>query len=435
MKSGMKQKSKAIFITAALLLFLLPGIFAVISGTQRAANIIADQKKGVRTIEWAKEYPFAHADPASAGDSVLFSAYPAAVKKLTAFIDKYSGNSNRISPPFLDLYGKITSALGKQVTDDAESPVIRLQNGYLTFAYFFSQDSVKYPGIVSFNAWLKEKGIPFLSVLPAEKSDDRYAPDPNMFPSGYAEKEKEYIGFLESGGVQYLNAWESLLAENGDFYSWFYKTDHHWNVHAGFTMAAAIAERLRTAFSLPVEPDVLDITQFKTVTYEGLFLGSMGKKVTRGYIAPDDFEVSYPLFDTSFSIQIPTKAIDRTGPFEDTLIDAEALKGGQVYANIGYGAFLHGDLPLVRVHNLSCKNGTRALMIKNSYANVVDTYLAFTLEYLDIIDPRHFDGSIRTFIEQTHPDVVLTCINPSKDLDAQLMDLKEPFQQPFRGGL
>ena len=422
MKNGMKQKSKALFLAFALILFLLPGIFAALTGAHRAAEILAAEKEGVRTVTWAEEYPFA--DPAPAGAGSMFSAYPAAAQKLTDFIEAYSGSSNRIAPPFLDLYGKIASALGKQIIDDVEGPVIRLPNGYLTNAYFYAGDVVKYPGIVSFNTWLAEKGIPFLAVLPAEKSDDRYAPDPIVFPSGYAEKENEYIGYLQSSGIQYLNARETLLSENTDFFSWFYKTDHHWNVHAGFSLAAAIAERLSAAFALPVEPDILDIARFSTVTYEGLFLGSQGKKVTRGYIAPDDFEVTYPLFDTSFSIQIPTKAIDRAGPFEDTLIDAEALQDGQAYAYNGYGAFLHGDLPLVRVHNLTNQSGVRALMIKTSDANVVDTYLAFTLEYLDVIDPRHFDGSIRTFIEKTHPDVVLTCAYPSKDLDDRLLDIK-----------
>ena len=63
-------------------------------------------------------------------------------------------------------------------------------------------------------------------------------------------------------------------------------------------------------------------------------------------------------------------------------------------------------------------------MIKTSDANVVDTYLAFTVEYLDIVDPRHFDGSIRTFIEKTQPDVVLTCAYPSEALDNKMLDIK-----------
>ena len=221
-----------------------------------------------------------------------------------------------------------------------------------------------------------------------------------------------------------MNSGETLVSENENFYSWFYKTDHHWNVHAGFSVASEIAQRLKKEFGLPVDTNVLDEIYFNTVTYEKAFLGSQGKKATHGYISPENFEVYYPLFDTEFSIEIPTKMIERTDTFENTLIESENLKVGNYYINNTYAAFLYGDVPLIRIHNLNCKNGTRALMIKTSDANVVDTYLAFTVEYLDIVDPRHFDGSIRTFIEKTRPDVVLTCAYPSEALDNKMLDIK-----------
>lgn len=37
--------------------------------------------------------------------------------------------------------------------------------------------------------------------------------------------------------------------------------------------------------------------------------------------------------------------------------------------------------------------------------------MAMTVRYLDVIDTRSFDGSIRTFIKQTKPDVVMTCMD------------------------
>ena len=426
MRKHLKLYAKEIFIAAALFFFLIPGICATYSGVRRAVETIRDPGNDHQNIVFAEEYPFdgADPDPAAADESSLPGQYLATAKKLTRYIDNYSGKRNVVSPFFFYIYGKTTDALGKNLIHDAEKPVIRLENGYLCYAYLYSQESVEYAGIIDFDEWLTAKDIPCLTVIPAEKSDDRYAVFPKGFPEGYAEKENEYLKYLDNNGISYLNAGELLVSENEDFFSWFYKTDHHWNVRAGFSVAAAIAERLKTEFGLPVDTDVLNRKNFSLITYENAFLGSQGKKATHGYISPENFEVYYPLFDTAFSIKIPTMTIDRTDTFENTLIQSEVLKAGDYYTNNTYTAFLYGDVPLARIHNLNCKNGTRALMIKTSDANVVDVYLAFTVEYLDIIDPRYFDGSIRTFIEKNHPDVVLTCAYPSEALDNKMLDIK-----------
>lgn len=426
MRKSLSQKTKEIFVLAALILFLLLGLCAVYSGVYRAVEKINDTENINQDVVFAKEYPFPDADTdlTTAEESTPLRQYLAEAGKLTDRIDNYSGKKNIVAPFFLKLYGITTKALGKNLIDDAENPVIRLENGYLTYTYLYSGDYENYAGFSAFKEWLSKKNIGFLNVIPADKSDPRFAAYPKGFPVRDVEEGTEYIQYLDDNEIPYLDSGEFLVSQNGDFYSQFYNTDHHWNVHAGFSLAEAIAKRLNSDFGLPVDTNVLNKAKFKSVTYENAFLGSQGKKATDGYVPPEDFEVFYPNFDTAFSIEISTKMIDRIGTFENTLLDSQTLKPGNVYTKSAYGAFLHGDVPLARIHNLNCNNGTRALMIKTSDANVVDTYLAFTIEYLDIIDPRHFDGSIRTFIEKNPPDVVLTCAYPSEALDNKMLDIK-----------
>ena len=428
MKRSGKLTAKEIFIVAALILFLIPGLCATYSGVHRAVEKFSDPEKKYQEVVFVKEYPFPDGnrgiDLTAAEESTLLRKYLAVADKLTNYIDIYSGKRNIVSPFFLNVYGKTTAALGKNLIEDAENPVIRLKNGYLTSTNLYSKEYDEYAGFVEFKEWLSKRCIPFLMVLPADKSDAGYAVLPKGVPDGDAEKGIEYVEHLDDNGISYLNSGEMLVSENEDFYLWFYKTDHHWNVHAGFSVAEAIAQKLKTEFGLQVDVNILDRSNFNNVTYENIFLGSQGKKATHGYVSPEDFEVFYPDFDTAFSIEIPTKMIDRTDTFENTLINSEALKPGSVYTKNAYDAFLHGNVPLARIHNLNCNNGTRALMIKTSDANVVNAYLAFTVEYLDIVDPRHFDGSIRMLIEKTRPDVVLTCAFPSEALDNKMLDIK-----------
>lgn len=426
MKRNEKLKAKEVFIVAVILLFLIPGLCAIYSGVHDAIDRFSSPENQYQDAVFAKEYPFhdGDIDLTTAEESTLLRKYLAITDKLIKFIDNYSGKSNIISPFFLNIYGKTIDALGKDLIDDAENPVIRLENGYLTYTYLYSREYAEYAGFTDFKDWLAKKGISFLMVMPAGKSDTGYAVFPKGVPDGDVEKGIEYVKHLDDNGISYLNSGKTLVSENGDFYSWFYKTDHHWNVHAGFAVAKAIAQRLKTEFGLPIDTDILNRTHFNLVAYENVFLGSQGKKATHGYVSPENFEVFYPLFDTAFSIEVPSKKIERTDTFEKTLIDPKALKAGNIYTNDAYTAFLYGDVPFARIHNLNCKNGTRALMIKTSEANAVNTYLAFTVEYLDIIDPRCFHGSIKTFIEKNHPDVVLTCAYPSETLANKMLDIK-----------
>lgn len=430
MKKSGKLNRKKLFISIALILFFVPGVFAIYSGVHHAIGKYNNTDPLHQKIIFAEKYPFETADadsdltPPTTKTAALFNNYLDRATILTSYIEKYSGKNNIFSPFFFYMYGKTTTALGKKLTDDAEEPVIRLANGYLSYPYLYSQTPEEYAALLNFNEWLSGKNIPFLPVITANKSDDRHAVYPKGFPHGYAEKENEYTAFLADNGISYLNSREILLSENDDFFSWFYRTDHHWNVHAGFSVASAVAERLKTEFGLSVDTDILNRNRFSLVQYKKASLGSQGKKVTHGYIPPEDFEVYYPLFDTSFSLELPTLQLARTDSFENTLIDSGALKSRDYYLNKTYDAFLYEDAPLITIHNLQCKNDTRILMIKESNANVVDTYLAFSVEHLDIIDPRYFDGSIRTFIEKTRPDAVLTCTCPPVNGDSRMWDLR-----------
>lgn len=430
MKNAEKNALETLFVAVAFLLFASLGLSAVYSAVRSER-----EKKENGTVEFvrvsfAEAYPF---DGVGTGEPIYFGANKNAsllgsyVDKMTdaaEFTEKYSGKENILSLPFYDLFGKITKVLGKDMTDDAENPVIMLENGYLTYAYLYSETPEAYESFSDFNDWLKERNIPFLPVITAHKSDDRYAVFPEGFPHGYAKKEEEYVRYLEDNGFEFLNSREMLLKETDDFYSLFYRTDHHWNVRAGFSVASGIAEKMKNTFGLDVDTEILSRDNFECVTYKNAFLGSAGKKATHGYVSPEDFEVYYPVFDSSFSVEIPTLQIDKTGDFGDTLINSDVLKTDHYYTNNNYEAFLYGDSPLTRVRNLKCNNGVRALVIKESKADVVDTYLAFAVEYLDIIDPRHFDGSIRTFIEMTDPDVVLTCGCPPTFGDNDMWDIR-----------
>jgi len=312
---------------------------------------------------------------------------------------------------FLDRYDT------EEIFYNGGCPFVRLPNGYFTFLYPYSHPDESMNNLVEFTDWLKPCGVKYLSLIAADKGDDEYAVFPEGVPHGYSRIAKEYREFNREHGIEFLESKESLLANNSDFFYWFYKTDHHWNAHAGLLVARETARKLLT---MGVEADTSAIARekFSMVCYPKGFLGSMGYKLGSKY--KEDMDVYYPLGESRFHLQIPSRGIDRTDSFDNTLI----LKQYLLSEKLSYGAFLHGDNPLTRIENMLSPNSTRVLMIKQSKANVLCPYLAFTVRYLDVIDPRKFDGSIRSFIKQTRPDIVITCNDVMYEGSEELWRLK-----------
>lgn len=338
--------------------------------------------------------------------------------KIKDTINEFSSDENIMAPPYYYLYGSVNRLLDRNVIENSENNVYRLEDGKLVYAKPYQSAKGVYSYISDFADWLEERNTEFLYVLPISIDDDSVIDFPPRLKTGYTETSKELLEFLGEHDIKYLDTKPMLLSKNSNFYDWIYKTDHHWNVQAGITVADKIVEMMSNDFGFNVDKSVCDTLNYKSVTYEDVFLGSLGKKVTLGYTDAEDLEILYPKFETNFHIKIPEIAVDKTGKFDETLIATEYLDKHYYRFNSAYAAFHYSDRGLIQITNEKCKNGIHALVIKQSKANVVNPYLACAVEQLDIIDPRHFKGSIRSFVEQTNPDLVIICsYGPASDLD------------------
>ena len=383
-------------------------------------------------ISYETEFPFesevkktaiSSPDPSLAESNVSFidSITDSINTYSTKFKDtiiEFSSEENIAAHPYYYLYGVVNRLLDRNVIENSESNVYRLEDGKLVYAKQCQSAKGAYSYFSDFADWLEERNTEFLYVLPVSIDDDSVIDFPPRLKTGYTEASKELLEFLGEHDIKYLDAKPMLLSKNADFYNWVYKTDHHWNVEAGITVADKIVEIMSNDFGFNVDKSVCDIVNYKSVTYEDALLGSLGRKVTLGYTDAEDLEILYPTFETDFHIEIPELSLDKTGTFDETLIDLKYLDLPYYLIDNAYGAFLYQDRAMIRITNQKCKNGVHALVIKQSKANVVNPYLACAVEQLDMIDPRYFKGSIRSFVEQTNPDLVIICsYGPSSDSD------------------
>ncbi len=424
--------TKSIFTICFFVMLVVFGAIPI--STYVNKNIIANRtcNTDVPVVEsFAEQYPFDESENESPvqneeQSSSVSQRFMSLVAKYCDFtqviptkVERYLDTSCKLHDSITDLLGAVDNLLQKEVVLNVKGKncIVKLSNGYLTGAFPYSPSQKIQNNIIDFSKWLDEKNISFLTLITPDKSDDSVSDFPEVVPHGYSQMHDEYIEFLKENKLKYMDSKEVLLLENSDLYSWFYKYDHHWNVHATFLIAEKVAKLLNNEFKITADTSVINKANFKLTVYPDCFRGGYGKAL--GSSMKEDMEVYYPTQKTCFHVEIPSRGIDRTGSFENTLINQESIT-----PILKYTLFLFDDNPLVRIENKTCNNRTRVLVIKKSFANSLCPYLASTVQYLDIIDPRSFDGSIRSFIEQTNPDIVITCMGVVSEEDEKYLDLK-----------
>lgn len=419
--SELHKKTGAILFLAIIVLICGATIFSfcshfAFSGTrEQSANAVAIDKVSV-----SEEYPFpaASKSPESHTGSYPLEDWSIFAEQIKENIETISTEENVLAPACYYLFGAMNRFIGKDIIEDSETNVLRVDGEKLLFEYHFSPLKDAYDSITDFSDWLQERDVDFLYVVPASKNDESLIPYPEGMEPHYYERLNSLLEFMTENGISYLDCREILLSTGQDYYGWFYNTDHHWNVRAGLLIADRIIERMAEEFHYDVDADVCDIENYKSVIYPKALLGSMGRKTTLGYTEKDDFEVLYPNFETSFCYRMPTSGFAYSGSFGESLIFSSFIGKEPYNSATAYSAFLRGDPALAHIENQLCSNGIRVLVLKESKANVVNPYLACAVQYLDIIDPRYFDGSIRAFIEKTEPDIVLICsAGPDSETD------------------
>jgi hypothetical protein len=74
---------------------------------------------------------------------------------------------------------------------------------------------------------------------------------------------------------------------------------------------------------------------------------------------------------------------------------------------------MYGDKQVITVHNKLVHDGKKILLVKDSFAEVVSPFLSLGVEELHILDLRYFNGSIKSYVAQQQPDMVVVMYNPS----------------------
>ena len=108
-------------------------------------------------------------------------------------------------------------------------------------------------------------------------------------------------------------------------------------------------------------------------------------------------------------MKIPNLNMDKTGSFLETMINPVGFEKRSTVYHGAYDAFAYSKPPVTEVTNsLETQNNEKTiLLLRESFAGPVITYLSLGIEKLYAVTPEGFTGSIEQYIREVQPDMVI----------------------------
>ena len=315
---------------------------------------------------------------------------------------------------FIQLYGGIQRLMGRRVVEDVEADytVVKLDNGDLAFENLYGGPTDTRPhaqAVADFKGQLSEKGIPLLYVQAPQKVSQ----SGDELPEGVSDYGHENADLLLSTlaelGVDTLDLRPVLeeAAQAPGALPFYFRTDHHWTPEGGFAGYQAVTQRLSEILGYEVNPLYTDPDSYEKILYEDFFLGSQGKRAGTLHSGVDSINLWKPNFETSFTYSVPLNAIERTGPFEESLLFPERVAEIDYFGGNPYTLYAGGDYNLARMTNHLNPDGPRVLLVRDSYSCILAPFLALDCSELITVDLRYFKENLMDYMDWLDQDVVV----------------------------
>ena len=309
---------------------------------------------------------------------------------------------------------KVNSAfqylLGKKLVSAGGTQMIRLNTGH----FYDMQAEMSLDGpvrdILSIRDSLPE-GTPFLFVY---EHSTLYEPEAQM-PEEYRfmdfseQNADELMARLRENGVNVIDSREVYEASGLSLEDFSLRTDKHWTTLAAITVTQEIAGRVQELTGREIPTERLEIEQFNAEMYPGLFLGTYGQRLGTRLAEPDDIIVYTPKYETNIhrNTLYNGSMSNAEGSFEKVNLRRDVIKplAGKTWnirAYCAYGLVEDYDI-MTNEDGADCT----ILLLKDSFSAPIGRFLSLVADEVYSVDMRNRNGSLRTWIERSNPDIVI----------------------------
>ena len=314
----------------------------------------------------------------------------------TKYIDKY----------FYHFSATTSSVNTKNNTADPTDLIISLETGKLAYLGDMVDYSFNVTSVVDFKQYIEKQGISFALFMPPTKHGQADPIYQGIYEDHFDELESSIVNELRSQNVNVID-YSDVLKNNGeDMDGLFFATDHHWLPQVGVQACAELGEYLNgDGFS--IDTAFYNLDNYEMDYSYGPILGSQGRKTTTAYVDKEPFPLLHPLYDSDLTVFNSRLNKTTHGTIEETLYNYKELEKKSAYDKNPYGVYGYGDVALLQIHNNQKNDGKRLLVIKESFADCMTPYMCNMAENVDVIDLRYFHGSLKSYISNNKPDIVV----------------------------
>lgn len=414
------------FAVIMVFLLLIMGQFIiknVLVETLHMDNFITDmlvtgKSDGSVGVDFLALYPYkeAHTEPGSM-PAKKQNPYVAKVRSVFDNLDNYTSDFL----PFKE-YVKVPSGLfdkliGNKMIDTDNVFMHTGKDGLIVRSPFYQEfteeeldASVLVENVCGLRDFLSESGIDFMYVqspIKEDKFDEAYVAEYGL--SYENQLADSLMAGLRKEGIDVLDLRDVLYESGMDCYDAFFETDNHWTIDTAFWATGVIAEKLNADYGFSFDLEYFNTDNYDNNVYEEWVQGTIGRGVTLANAPYDDVSVFVPKFETNLTMKIPSLGMDNTGTFLETMINPQAFERRSTVYQSAYDAFAYSKPPVTEVtNNLETGNDAKSvLLLRESFAGPVITYMSLGIEKLYAVTPEGFTGSIESYINEVKPDMVI----------------------------
>lgn len=381
-------------------------------------------------VDWATMYPFSEEtdietiQPAELQQSIqqektvsdkIASVYTTVWNYLKTGVDQYTGNLHMFFSDMVsagEAYNKIVS-WDYLATQSGELRTFTMKDGtlgYLTDELSDETIETIVASVADFAAYLEETEIPFLYVNPGTKICEEEYEVPAYLSDYIVQNQNKFLEGLEEKAIDYIDLREALHAEGKNHKKSFYVTDPHWRFETALWATGKIAAYANENYGFEFDLDSFAEENYTITEYKNAFMGTQGLALHLAENRKEDFKTIYPVEDGLYNIKIFSRELDMTGSFKDVFVMQERAE----VASRMYDSWRVRNDALVEIDNLQAEHNQdkKILLLYDSFSWPLMAYMATDIAEIDAIHTPEFTGSIRTYLEQTQPDLVIMLVTP-----------------------
>jgi len=313
---------------------------------------------------------------------------------------------------FNELFGLTQKLLGKNILQDPNyGQIYKTTEDQIIFSV--AKKEVK-PAIDSLAELKKELdviGVPLLYVQAPFKVSDKE----QTLPAGiqdYADKNAdEFLEGLKAEGIDFLDLRPLLRDGEKSQKELFYDTDHHWRIETAFEATWHIGRALNQKYGFQIEDKYMSLDAYNVKIFKDFFQGSMGRRVGSVYGGIDDFTLITPKFSTDLSVEQRDENQETfyTGDFEQSMLVLDNIDANRPVDTNRYAVYRGDNGELVFKNNMDAYG--KVMMIKDSFALPVYSFLAPAIKETSALDMRYFHENVVEYTKKTKPDVLIVLYN------------------------